>query len=262
MKMATTFQSDREFREMKASVDALGLAYEVISPAAGYALVGEPALVMESETRMALFRQSKDDIPCSGWVEHRPAEITVPREEPPRFAEEPFVRAAITLLAPCVADPTKIRILADVSGDMGSVFPYLNAEIKDAFYNPKGETFTIMENYRMICLTPRGVAVAKADEIVDAWRVLEMIRCRVNKIWEQRDAIEPCYEMRKKPPALEIYKRLPRTNCRACGEATCLAFAVKVHAGEIPVSRCTPVFEGEFQRYKEALLKICAGLGV
>ncbi|PIV83764.1 MAG: hypothetical protein COW52_08345 [Nitrospirae bacterium CG17_big_fil_post_rev_8_21_14_2_50_50_9] len=262
MKMATTFQSEKEFREMKGRLDALGLAYELISPAPGYALVGEPALVMDGETRMALFRRAGVEIPCSGWVEHRPSKIPIPGEDPPRFAEQPFIRAAITLLAPCVADPTKIRILADVSGDMGAVFPYLNTEMKEVFYNPQGQTLTFMEDYRMICLTPRGIAVAKADEIVDAWRVLEMISRRVNETWARRHEIEPSYEMRKKPPALEIYKRLPRTNCRSCGEATCLAFAVKVHAGELPVSLCTPVFEGEFQRFKDALLEICAGLGV
>ena len=36
----------------------------------------------------------------------------------------------------------------------------------------------------------------------------------------------------KKPPALEILKRLPGTNCGRCGEMTCMAFALRVWAAE------------------------------
>ena len=102
----------------------------------------------------------------------------------------------------------------------------------------------------------------KADEIGDAWRTLERIRLWANDVWARRAAIEPSYEMREKPPALEIFKRLPRNNCRACGELTCLAFAVKVWIGEASPSQCTPVFGGEYVHLKDALVEICAGMGV
>ena len=166
------------------------------------------------------------------------------------------------VLAPCVADTTKIRLIAHLSGDLTEVFPYLNAVMREASYNKAGPTFTFMDGYRMISIYPRRIAVAKADEIVDAWRTLEAIRRRANEVWRRRGEIEPSYEMREKPPALEIFKRLPRTNCKACGEQTCLAFAVRVYMRELPVSRCLPVLGGEFARLKDALMEICAGLGV
>ena len=119
-----------------------------------------------------------------------------------------------------------------------------------------------MDGYRMVSLYPRRITVAKADDIVDAWRALEAIRVRANEVWSRRTDIEPCYEMRQKPPALEIFKRLPGTNCRACGEPTCLAFAVKVHGGDASISDCSPVFAGDFSHLREALLEICRGLGV
>jgi hypothetical protein len=65
---------------------------------------------------------------------------------------------------------------------------------------------------------------------------------------------------RAKAP-LEIFKRLPRTNCRACGEPTCLAFAVKVWQAAARPSECQPVFSGEYGRLREALLEIRKGLG-
>lgn len=38
--------------------------------------------------------------------------------------------------------------------------------------------------------------------------------------------------------AIELYKYLPKTNCRKCGEATCLAFAVKVLLGDKKLREC------------------------
>jgi ArsR family metal-binding transcriptional regulator len=165
------------------------------------------------------------------------------------------------LLAPCVADTEKVRIIAHTSGDLSQVFPYLNAEMQSACYNAHAPNLTFMDGYRMISLYSHRIAVAKPDEIVDAWRTLEMIRLKVNDVWRRRHEIEPCYELRARPPALEIFKRLPRTNCGECGELTCLAFASKVWLGQAAVDKCPPVFGGEYGHLKDALLEICQGLG-
>ena len=38
---------------------------------------------------------------------------------------------------------------------------------------------------------------------------------------------------------LDIYKHLPKTNCKECGVATCLAFAMKVAGGQAGLDQCT-----------------------
>ena len=116
----------------------------------------------------------------------------------------------------------------------------------------------------MIALYRQRITIAKADEIVDAWRTLEDIRQLAEQTWSDRNAIEPSFEIRRKPPAIEIFKRLPRTNCGRCGDPTCLAFAVKVWTGSAAVRLCLPVFEegSSFSRLREPLLEICAGMGI
>jgi ArsR family metal-binding transcriptional regulator len=261
-KLVGTFPRRSEFVKARAALESLSLPYEVIRPEPGFRNVGVPAIVLDSQTQTALYERYPEAFTCSGWVDYRPAAVEVPQETPRTFKNDVFGEAAVMVLAPCVADPTRIRIIAHLSGDLSEVFPYLNAEMREASYNLHGPTFTFMEGYRMISVYPRRIAVAKADEIVDAWRTLEMIRLRANDVWTRRGEIEPSYEMREKPPALEIFKRLPRTNCRACGEKTCLAFALRVWSGESAASRCRPVFAGEFAHLKSALVEICAGLGV
>lgn len=40
--------------------------------------------------------------------------------------------------------------------------------------------------------------------------------------------------------ALEIYKLLPKTNCKECGLPTCLAFAMQMAAGKAGIEKCPP----------------------
>ena len=260
--VVTTFPVRAEFEKAQKALDELRLSYEVVRPDSTYARVGVPGVVVDSEARMVLAARHRDDFTCSGWVDFRPSSVTIPQGTPPQFPEDVFGESRIMVLAPCVADLTKIRFIAHITGDLAGVMPYLNAVMREASFNPVAPTLTYMEAYRFIVLYPRRIVVAKADDLVDAWRVLESIRRRANQTWARREEIEPSYERREKPPALEIYKRLPKTNCGVCGQKTCLAFAVGVYMGQVAVTRCTPVFEGGYAHLRDALMEICAGLGV
>ncbi|RKY02792.1 acetyl-CoA decarbonylase/synthase complex subunit gamma [Candidatus Poribacteria bacterium] len=43
--------------------------------------------------------------------------------------------------------------------------------------------------------------------------------------------------------AIEIYKKLPKTNCKDCGFPTCLAFAMNVAAGKVELEKCPHISE-------------------
>jgi acetyl-CoA decarbonylase/synthase complex subunit gamma len=40
-----------------------------------------------------------------------------------------------------------------------------------------------------------------------------------------------------------VFKLLPGTNCRECGQPTCFTFALKLIAGQELVSACPPMLE-------------------
>jgi ArsR family metal-binding transcriptional regulator len=258
----TTFPSRTDFLLARTLLERHDLPHEVITVPRTFELVGVPGLVVDSQTRSKLYDGEVGTFYCSGWVDYRATATRMPEQEPPRFSEDIFGRVAVMVMAPCVADDTRVRIIAHIAGDLTGLFPYLNVEMRDGRYNARAPNFTFMDQYRMVTLYPRRIAIAKADEIVDVWRVLEALRCRANEVWARRAEISPSYEMREKPPALEIYKRLPKINCRACGEATCLAFAVKLWMGEADLDQCEPAWSGTHSHLRDALLEICAGLGV
>jgi ArsR family metal-binding transcriptional regulator len=42
----------------------------------------------------------------------------------------------------------------------------------------------------------------------------------INDAWQNREGIVPSYKGAPRPQVIEILKRLPRANCRQCGEPT------------------------------------------
>ncbi|OHE23660.1 MAG: hypothetical protein A2X92_09885 [Syntrophus sp. GWC2_56_31] len=263
--LVTTFPTMTEFQRALTALNAIGVACGRIDPTPALSLVAVPAIVMGREERSAL-ESAAPDIAFSGWVDYHIPKVAMPDGPAPEDAAQSgcFRRAGIMVLGPCVADDKKIRLIAHLEGELNPLLPYLNAVLPHASYTPKAETLTFMDGYRMIALFPRRITIAKADEIVDAWLTLERIRFLAEQTWRDRDRIAPSFETRKKPPALEIFKRLPGTNCARCGTPTCLALAMHIWTGETAVRRCLPVFEegGTFSHLREPLLEICAGMGI
>ena len=64
---------------------------------------------------------------------------------------------------------------------------------------------------------------------------------------------------------LEIFKKLPKTNCKECGFPTCLAFAMQLAAGKIELEKCPYVSEEAKGELSEAsqppILKVEIGAG-
>ena len=64
---------------------------------------------------------------------------------------------------------------------------------------------------------------------------------------------------------LEIFKKLPKTNCKDCGFPTCLAFAMQLAAGKVELEKCPHVSDEVKEALSEAsqppILKVEIGVG-
>ncbi len=259
MQLVTSFSNRAECEKALRALQSACLPYDLLSPEPGYNCVGVPGLIIDEEIRPHL-ASSSPPWTCAGWVEFQPSRWAVPVTQPPMFSEDVLGRVALMVLQPCLADATKLRAIVHTTGNLAQSLPYLNAVMPEALYNVKGPVLTFRDGYRMVTLEPGRIAVAKADDLVDLWRVLEAIRVRASTCWRDRAAITPSFELRQRPPALQIYLRLPRTNCRTCGEQTCFAFAFKVWSGTAELSRCTPVVSGQFRHLRPALEELCGAV--
>jgi ArsR family metal-binding transcriptional regulator len=159
----------------------------------------------------------------------------------------------ITHILPCIADPEKIRTIVQLSDNIHEVLPYLNATLKGTIYNHAAGILTFKKDGVMITLYRKTVTLAKVDDEAHAKDLIEWLKGLINETYQNRGNIEPNYERGTTLRALDIFKLLPGTNCKNCGEPSCLAFAVRLAGREIEVAKCSPLFSGEYQEKNKVL---------
>jgi ArsR family metal-binding transcriptional regulator len=167
----------------------------------------------------------------------------------------------ITRILPCLADPEKIRVIAEIPDEIHDVFPYLNATLKGCIYNHPANTLTIKKDGKLFTLHFQHITLAKIEDEKEADEILRWLKDLINETYEKRDQIEPNYSMAAELKALDIFKLLPGTNCRKCGEPTCLAFSVKLVGRDIEIAECDPLFSEKYQEKRKVLLELLQSAG-
>jgi ArsR family metal-binding transcriptional regulator len=126
------------------------------------------------------------------------------------------------------------------------VFPYLNAVVPNLMYNPGAGTVTVSRGGRILTFYPHVAVMAKVNGEEDALAQLRWFQELCNATWRRRAEIVPCYERRRRLGLLDVYRLLPQLNCRACGERTCIAFALRLLFGELPPEACSRLAEPDY----------------
>lgn len=240
-----------------------GIPFEVVRPPEDLLDVASPAVRAERDVLGPILDVSKKErLLHVGIVDWRPPADGAGKIDRFRPQGEPLFleTVQITFVAACMADDTKLRFIAQFDRDIAEVFPYLNARVKGAIYNSAVPTLGFPLGYRMVTLYGTRLAVGKTDEIVDSWRTMAWVKDLVNETWQNRASIEPCTTQRERPQPLEIYKRLPRTNCKECGDPSCMAFAARLARGEAHLGLCPHLYTTRYEGMRSALLALFPGL--
>lgn len=136
-----------------------------------------------------------------------------------------------------------LHCIAHLDQNITEALPYLNATLGgfEYFKNPPAVTFRV--HGKIITVHPREIAVNALKDEEEADKIIEWLKREINDAWEKRGEIKPRYEGLPKPKLLEILKLLPKTNCRECGEATCMVFAARVAEGAKGPKQCPALTE-------------------
>ena len=154
-------------------------------------------------------------------------------------------------------DPGKevLHGIATLGDDISPVFPYLNAELGGWDYDQRNQVVLLkLSAGKWITLQPFEIAIRGARDQEESHALLAWIQGQINDIYARRDEITPRYTSQAGLKVMEILKLLPRTNCRACGYATCMAYAAALREGEISLDDC-PLPQEETPREKRQQLQ-------
>ena len=143
--------------------------------------------------------------------------------------------------------------------DISAVFPYLNAVWEGALYNPAAQQLACRVEDRAVAFKPYEITVSNLPDRDTATVEMERLIAQINRIWMDRDLLAPRHTARKRLVAMEIYKLLPKTNCKLCGQPSCFAFASQITVGAAGPEACTPLFgEAQYTQQRQALREMLA----
>jgi ArsR family metal-binding transcriptional regulator len=118
-----------------------------------------------------------------------------------------------------------LHCIAHLDEDISEALPYLNAVLGGDTYIKDPPSVTFKMQGKLITVHGNKIAINALRDEGEAHHILEWLKKEINDAWDNRDKIVPKYDGKSKPHLLEIYKLLPKTNCRKCGQPTCMMFA-------------------------------------
>lgn len=155
--------------------------------------------------------------------------------------------------SPCLAEEDKFKALTRASTNLNEVLPYINGVLDNGDYREQANSLTFKKGIVGFTLMNNEINVTKFLNNTELYELLDWVQELINDTYDRMDEITPNREARKAMPVLQIFKLLPKTNCRACGEPTCMAFAAKMNKLDAKVEECPVLDEPNFADAKAAL---------
>lgn len=128
----------------------------------------------------------------------------------------------------CQPGAMSVHCFAHLDQDVSEALPYVNSVLGGFEYIKSPASVTFKVHGKLITIHGKKIAVNALKDETEARKVVEWLKREINDAWENKETIEPCYEGAPRPQVIEILKLLPRTNCKECGEPTCMVFAVQI----------------------------------
>ena len=160
----------------------------------------------------------------------------------------------------CMPSAMSVQCFAHLSEDVGEALPYLNAYLGGLTYTQDPPSVTFKAQGKLITVHPKKIAINALKDEEEATKIIEWLKREINAAWKNRREIEPSYRSAPIPKIFEILKLLPKTNCRECGQTTCMVFASMVAEGAKGAEDCPPLDDTNNKKLSEYMSRFCLDL--
>jgi len=143
----------------------------------------------------------------------------------------------------CLADPERFKVVAKTDKRLEDVLPILFLAVPNARYSEASKTMSYSFNRHNVVVGYNGeVAVTfikDDDELKDlARKITDLLNRGLVYHASHPEIPNSLIEEKKKLNPMTLYKKLPHTDCKECGESGCYAFACRLFTGEKSVENC------------------------
>ena len=149
----------------------------------------------------------------------------------------------LTRSLPCLAEPGKIIVIGKPDRTLEEVLPYLATLPGIIAYNPQAHTLTFRRQPGFMTLYSDRVYITQVSNVDEGLELLKALVDAINATWEGRLELAAITTAHRAPRPLDIWMLLPQTNCKQCGEQTCMAFACNLLLNKRELTECIPIQE-------------------
>jgi len=146
---------------------------------------------------------------------------------------------------PCDPGAERFAARAHLCVDISEILPYLNATLRGAVYYAPVNALTWKKGGHNVAFHAFEIAVSNVEDRDGAEREINGLVSLVNRTWEHRTEIKPDVATHQRPTSMAIFKLLPQTNCKECGEQTCYNFALKLAVAQKRLGDCPTITKPE-----------------
>lgn len=138
----------------------------------------------------------------------------------------------------CMPGAMTVQCFAHLDQNVSEALPFLNSELGGFGYIKDPPSVTFRLHGKLLTVHGNKIAVNALKDEVEASKIIEWMKREINNAWDKHDNITPRYKGLPRPQVIQILKCLPKTNCRECGEPTCMVFATRVAEGGKGSDQC------------------------
>lgn len=161
-----------------------------------------------------------------------------------------------------LTDSLKLHVEIRTKKSLSALIPFLPALIRGGAYNPKVPIFSFEEEHRLITFHDHKVIFSRVNNLPDLWIIVRTSVELLLSAWRGRNDLKPVEKSRLGIGAVELYKRLPGTNCGLCGHVSCTEFATNLFLHKTRPEDCRPLLAQENRKHLESLCRLMFALGL
>lgn len=177
------------------------------------------------------------------------------------FPEALVKKIEIKEITPCTADPERIKFLAQADKPIEDILPILYLSIPNAKYSEKLRVLSYVHQQHLITMFSTGrIGMTYVKDRREAEQLIEEAKNLINRAFiylKIHGKPDPkLIGSKKELSPMKIYEKLPKTNCKECGEQGCFVFAAKLLNREKTLQDCPPLRLTKYAKNKFQIEKI------
>lgn len=213
-----------------------------------------PGAVVNAGLNQLLSEFASRGVGISGVIPYRPPRREIPQAPPPDSRWREILGTMRTMnVRRSLSDPQRLRVEVSPENSLEELIPIMARLIRGGAYQPEARILAFEEDHRLVAFSARTVVISRADDLLDVWIIL---RCAIDLIgaaWDNRNTLEPDRAPRYGIGAVEIFRRLPGSNCGSCEQGGCMEFATQVFTGRRRIEECLPLLDPEYASYLDSV---------